>query len=157
MLSKNRIEDILYEAALRGADLAEVFDESSLFQETWATPDGIEQNQAGRESGVGIRVFKNKDCYYGYTNDRSEKALKELTADLTKAMQGDSLARVALKEKQIYQMGPETIPASHLTIEQRMKPLNLAIKAGMAYDNEIVRMRVKLTDMEQRVQIANTE
>ena len=100
MLSKNRMEDILDEAALRGADFAEVFDESSLFQETWATPDGIEQNQAGRESGVGIRVFKGKDCYYGYTNDRSEKALKELTADLTKAMQGDSLAKVALKEKQ---------------------------------------------------------
>lgn len=157
MLSMNRIEDILDEAALRGADFAEVYDESSLFQETWATLDGIEQNQAGRESGVGIRVFKDKDCYYGYTNDRSEKALKELTADLTKAMRGDSLARVALKEKQIYQMGPETIPASHLTIEQRMKPLNLAIKAGMDYDNEIVRMRVKLTDMEQRVQIANTE
>lgn len=157
MLSKKQIDDILDEAALRGADFAEIFDESTLFQTTEATPDGIEQCQVGRESGVGIRIFKDQNCFYGHTNDRSAKSLKELTQELTRSMKGDTLARQALPEKQVYPMEGNVIPASSLSAQERLRPLHTAVKAGMAYDDEIVRMQVKLTDMEQRVQIANTE
>ena len=142
---------------LRGADFAEVFDENTLLQETEGNPDGIGQSKVGRDSGVGIRIFKDKNCYYGYTNDRSEKALKELIQNLTKTMKGDALARAALQEKKIYTMGSDVIPASLLTAEKRLRPLKAAVKAGMEYDEEIVQMKVKLTDMEQMVQIANTE
>ena len=157
MLSKNAIDNILDEASLRGADFAEVFDENTLLQETEGNPDGIGQSKVGRDSGVGIRIFKDKNCYYGYTNDRSEKALKELIQNLTKTMKGDALARAALQEKKIYTMGSDVIPASLLTAEKRLRPLKAAVKAGMEYDEEIVQMKVKLTDMEQMVQIANTE
>ena len=87
MLSKNVIDNILDEASLRGADFAEVFDENTLLQETEGNPDGIGQSQVGRDSGVGIRIFKNENCYYGYTNDRSEKALKERDAKFIRVSQ----------------------------------------------------------------------
>lgn len=157
MLSADRIESILDHASMKGADFAEVFDENNFLQEIVATYDNIDQNQIGRESGVGIRIFKDKKCFYGYTNDRSEKAIKELVDNLTKTMKGDTLARIALEEKRIITMGNGVIPASGLSINKRMEPLKTVVNAGMSYDNEIVRMRVKLTDMEQEVQIANTD
>jgi len=157
MLSRGLIENILDEASLRGADFAEVFDENTLLQETNGDAEGIGQNQVGRESGVGIRIFKNQNCYYGYSNDRSEKTLKDLVQNLTKTMKGDSMARAALQEKKIYTMEKDVVPASSLSVEKRLRPLKMAAKAGMEYDEEIVRMNLKLTDMEQVVQIANTE
>lgn len=157
MLSQGMIENILDEAALRGADFAEVYDESKTLQETLATQKTVEQCQMGRESGVGIRMFKDGNCYYGYTNQRTEAALSALVKDLTKAMKKGQTSRIALGEKKIYSMGPDVILATKLPSEKRMEPLHRAIRAGMEYDEEIVQMRVKLTDMEQEVQIANTE
>ena len=58
MLTENMIEKILDEAVTRGADFAEVFEENSLFEETVATQEKVEQSVQGRESGVGIRIFK---------------------------------------------------------------------------------------------------
>lgn len=157
MLTQKLIEDILDEACLRGADFAEVFEENCLFQETTANHEKIEQCQTGRESGVGIRMFKDKNCYYGYSNQKTELALKSLVKGLAKAMKGDGMSRIALQDKQIYTMGPELVLASELPSDVRLKPLRSAVRAGMDYDPEIVRMRVKLTDMEQEVQIANSE
>lgn len=157
MLTQNMIEKVLDEACLRGADFAEVFEENCLFHETVTTHERVEQSQMGRESGVGIRMFKDKNCYYGYTNQKTEAALKHLVTGLTKAMKGDKMARTALAEKKIYTMGPEVIYASSLPSEKRMEPVYRAVRAGMDFDEEIVRMRVKLTDMEQEVQIANSE
>ena len=63
MLTENMIEKILDEAVTRGADFAEVFEENSLFEETVATQEKVEQSVQGRESGVGIRIFKGLNCY----------------------------------------------------------------------------------------------
>ena len=51
MLTENMIEKILDEAVTRGADFAEVFEENSLFEETVATQEKVEQSVQGRESG----------------------------------------------------------------------------------------------------------
>lgn len=53
-------------------------------------------------------------------------------------------------------MGSETQVVSNKSLKERIAPARRAVAAGMSQD-EIVRMRVKLTDMEQLVQIANTE
>ncbi|SHJ60082.1 TldD/PmbA family protein [Hespellia stercorisuis] len=172
MLSKSMIEDVLDEACLRGADFAEVYDENTFLQETQLNQEEIEQSLTGRECGVGIRVFKGDSCYYGYTNEKSEGVIQRLTRDLTKSMKDGSMTgdfvksgsvpgnfrmRDGLFEKKNYTMGKETALASAMPLGRRLEPAKLAIRAGMAYDEEIVRMRVKLTDMEQLVQIANTE
>ena len=157
MLTENMIEKILDEAVTRGADFAEVFEENSLFEETVATQEKVEQSVQGRESGVGIRIFKGLNCYYGYTNRKTEESLKELTKRLTKAMRQKEASKIILGEKNIYTMAPTVLMPSGLSFSRKMEPVQTAIRAGMDYDEEIVRMRVKLTDMEQQIQIANSE
>lgn len=156
MLSQDMIEKVLDRASEKGADFAEVFEEERIQQETQITQDEIEQCQNARECGVGIRLFKDKTRYYAYTNDRSEAAVFQLVTDLTKTMKGDCMARQKLQDKKIYTMVPETVVVSDVPLKERITPARQAVAAGMAQD-EIVRMRVKLTDMEQTVQIANTE
>lgn len=161
MLAQKTIEDILDEAFLRGADFAEVFDEEKLLQETQVTHEEIEGSLMGRECGVGIRIFKDKACYYGYTNDRSEEALlrkvKALTREMKSGGNAEAQKRSALEDVRSFSMGDETLRASKMSVKERLEPVFRAARAGMDYDSEIVRMRVKLTDMEQQVQIANTD
>ena len=156
MLSQDMIERILDRASEKGADFAEVFEEERIQQETQITQDEIEECQNAKECGIGIRLFKDKTRYYAYTNNRSEEAIFQLVSDLTKAMKGDCMARQRLQEKKIYKMGSETQVVSNKSLKERIAPARRAVAAGMSQD-EIVRMRVKLTDMEQLVQIANTE
>ena len=157
MLSQSMIETILDEAMMRGADFAELYDESTLMHEVTATQERCERCQSGRESGVGIRIFKNQKCFYGYSNEKTEGSMMELVRKLTSGMKKGAWELAGLGEKQLYPMGEEMIPASGLTLKQRLEPVHRAIHAGMTYDEEIVRMQVKRTDMDKRVQIANTE
>lgn len=157
MLSQSMIENILNEAIMRGADFAEIYDESTLLHEVTATQERCERCQSGRESGVGIRIFKNLTCFYGYSNEKTELSLMKLVRELTTGMKRGALEQVVLRERRLYQMGQDLIPASSLTLKQRLEPVHRAIHAGFAYDDEIVRMQVKRTDLEKRVQIANTD
>lgn len=156
MLSKSVIESILDKACMMGADFAEVFDENTLYQEVNGSADGIDSSRVGRENGVGIRLFKDGNCFYGFTNKRDEAELLKLVKQLAKSMRGNG-AIAPLSEKSKYDMGAGIIPASSLSSEKRLRPLRDCIRAGMEYDAQIVQMKVKLTDMEQSVQIANSE
>lgn len=157
MLSKSMIEALLNEAMMRGADFAEIYDESTVMHEITATQERCEQCQSGRESGVGIRIFKNQKCFYGHSDEKSEIALVGLVRNLTAEMKHGAKTSVALETRRQYQMGENLIPASGLTLRQRMEPVKRAIHAGISYDKEIVRMQVKRTDQERVVQIANSE
>ncbi|MCQ2508211.1 MAG: TldD/PmbA family protein [Dorea sp.] len=159
MLTQKQIENILNLAMSAGADFAEVFDENTYMQETSVTQDVVERSNLGRDNGVGIRLFKNNECFYGFTNDKSEQKLLELTKDISKSMRGDSEAKlhVSLNHKNVFAMRPDTIYPSQMKLPDKLEPARRAVAAGMAYDPEIVRMDIKKTDYEQNVQIANSE
>lgn len=147
----------MHEASLRGADFAEVFDENTLFEESIVTNEKIEDCSLGRESGIGIRIIKDLKCYYGYTNDKTPEKLLELTKSLCHQMKSGITKDFALNNPQIFKMDTNTMYPSKLPLESKLKPVKEAIKSGMAYDKEIIRMRSKLVDFEQNIQIANTQ
>ena len=157
MLAQNMIENIINEALNAGADFAEVFDETTFFQEVWTSQEGIEQNSLGRERGVGIRIFKGCNCYYGHTNDCSESALIRLIRSLTAGLETRNAGILRLGDQQVYRMKISPVLASGLEWKKRLEPVQQIIGAGMAYDQEIVSMRVLRTDLEQYVQIANSD
>ena len=103
MLSKSVIESILDKACMMGADFAEVFDENTLYQEVNGSADGIDSSRVGRENGVGIRLFKDGNCFYGFTNKRDEAELLKLVKQLTKSMRGNgAIAPLSRKANMIW-------------------------------------------------------
>ena len=159
MLSETVIERLLDEAMTGGADFAEVFDEDTFRQEAEVTGEGVEAFEAGRESGVGLRLFKDQNCYYMSLSDRDESSLMVMAKTLTKAMKAGSerTGRSALEPVRSFGMEEGTVRPGDLDADKRLEPARICVKAGMAHDPEIVRMKVRLTDYDQEVQIANSD
>lgn len=79
------LERVLDAASGGGADFAEVYCEDNRMTLIDAGAKGIDSCSAGRESGIGIRIFSGLRCYYAYTNDCREETLLRLTRELTEA------------------------------------------------------------------------
>jgi len=95
MISKRLAIDVLNESLATGADYAEVFFEDS-FSNTINIDNGkVEVSTSNSISGVGLRLLKDNQCVYGYTNNLSKKGLFELANSLNKSFNGKRLITVS--------------------------------------------------------------
>ena len=84
MISKKLAIDVLNEALSTGADYAEIFYEDSHSHGVTLENGKVETSSSNSLCGVGLRLLKNNQCVYGYTNDLSKKGLFALAASLSK-------------------------------------------------------------------------
>jgi len=158
MLSKTTIERILDAATSQGGDFAEVFCEDTFYTNVLALTEGVETSSLGRESGVGIRIFNGLNSLYGYTNDFKEDNLlamvRQMTALLNKAAGQRSRLCDCISYSGVHpiQQKPVSIP-----LARKLEKIERALSAGKNYAPEIVQVSVSYVDMEQSVQIANSE
>ena len=94
MISKKLAIDVLNEALATGADYAEIF-----FEDSYASGLSIENGKVETASstsmcGVGLRLLKENQCVYGYTNDLSKKGLLALASSLNKSFHSERLITV---------------------------------------------------------------
>ncbi len=94
MLSKKLAIEVLNEALSTGADYAEIF-----FEDSYSTGLSIENGKVETASsnsmcGVGLRLLKENQVVYGYTNDLSKKGLLALANSLNKSFNGERLITV---------------------------------------------------------------
>jgi PmbA protein len=83
-MEKKELAEILVRKCLeKGADVSEVFVESSRNLSVEVRNGNVETVQEASSNGVGFRVLKNKATAFSYSNDMSEKALE---ATLSKAV-----------------------------------------------------------------------
>ncbi len=68
MLDKNTIYDVLTAAVSKGADFAEIFLDDTVASSINYVDRQVESTQSGRDFGIGIRVIKDLNCVYVYTN-----------------------------------------------------------------------------------------
>ncbi|HRR36012.1 MAG TPA: DNA gyrase modulator, partial [Clostridia bacterium] len=85
MLEKNIIYDVLTAAVSKGADFAEIFLDDTVASNINYVDRQVESTQSGRDFGIGIRVIKDLNCVYVYTNsflkdDMIDTALKAAAA-----------------------------------------------------------------------------
>lgn len=85
MLEKNIIYDVLTAAVSKGADFAEIFLDDTVASNINYVDKQVESTQSGRDFGIGIRVIKDLNCVYVYTNsflkdDMIDTALKAAAA-----------------------------------------------------------------------------
>ena len=98
MLSKKLAIDVLNEALSTGADYAEIFFEDSHSNALSIENGKVETATSGSLCGVGLRLLKENQCVYGYTNDISRKGLLALANSLNKSFHDKRLLTVTKLE-----------------------------------------------------------
>ena len=94
MISKKLAIDVLNEALATGADYAEIFYEDSHTHGVSIENGKVEASNSNSLCGVGLRLLKNSQCVYGYTNDLSKKGLLALANSLSKSFNDKRLITV---------------------------------------------------------------
>ena len=95
MLDKNLVQDVLSAALETGGDLAEVFVENSNSLAIKCGAGKIQEIDEGIVYGVGIRLLRNLQSVYGYTNDVSRAGLMTLAETLSKSFDGERIKTVS--------------------------------------------------------------
>lgn len=94
MISKKLAIDVLNEALSTGADYAEIFYEDSTSYNLSIENRKVETSGSNSLCGVGLRLLKENQCIYGYTNDLSRKGLIALASSLKQSLKGERLITV---------------------------------------------------------------
>ena len=94
MLSKKLAIEVLNEALATGADYAEIFFEDSHSNGVTLENGKVEVASSNSMCGVGLRLLKENQCVYGYTNNLSKKGLFDLANSLNKSFHGERLITV---------------------------------------------------------------
>ena len=94
MVSKKLAIEVLNAALATGADYAEIFYEDSSSHQVTIENGKVETTSSNSLCGVGLRLLKNNQCVYGYTNDLSKKGLLELANSLNKSFHDKRLLTV---------------------------------------------------------------
>ena len=98
MISKTLAIEVLNEALKTGADYAEIFYEDSNSYRVSLLNGKVESSTSGSMCGVGLRLLKENQSVYGYTNDLSKKGLLKLAGSLSNSFHGDRLITVTKLE-----------------------------------------------------------
>ena len=94
MISKKLAIEVLNAALSTGADYAEIFYEDSSSHSVMIENGKVETTNSNSLCGVGLRLLKNNQCVYGYTNDLSKKGLLALANSLNKSFHDRRLLSV---------------------------------------------------------------
>lgn len=94
MISKKLAIDVLNKALETGADYAEIFYEDSSAESISLENGKVDTSTSSCLNGVGLRLLKENQCIYGYTNDLSKKGLLTLAETLSKSFHGERIITV---------------------------------------------------------------
>ena len=94
MIGKKLAIDVLNEALSTGADYAEIFYEDSHSYSLSIENGKVETSSSNIMNGVGLRLLKDNQCVYGYTNDLTKKGLISLAQSLRSSFKGERLITV---------------------------------------------------------------
>ena len=94
MISKKLAIEVLNASLATGADYSEIFFEDSHSHNVVIENGKVETSSSNSLCGVGLRLLKNNQCVYGYTNDLSKKGLLALADSLSKSFSDKRLLTV---------------------------------------------------------------
>lgn len=156
MITKERAQAVLSAALETGGDFSEIFLEDTESNTLSMTGGTVDTASYSRIHGAGIRVLKGTQCAYAHTADTSEEALLAAARQAAAAIRDCERFSVADFVVNDCRKHP-VIPASTVLHQQRMSWLMETAKAAKGYSPEITQTMVSLNDVDQRVQICNSE
>ncbi len=159
MISKKLAIDVLNAALATGADYAEIFYEDSINNSLEIENGRVSVSTANSMCGVGLRLLKQYQTVYGYTNDLSKKGLMKLAESLSHSFNGERLITVT-KLDMIKAKNRNPVKNSYLNVSKEEKIA--LVKEGLdaikeLNDPRIVRTRGVFLDNHRFVAVFNSK
>lgn len=137
MLTKDEIGKILVEACSTGADFAELYFEDTTVSNVRIIQDKVDESSATNLYGCGLRVLKDMEEAYGYTNDTSFDGLWQLAQNLKQNYHSKPLiSAVSFQEQQ--RTDHTTFGSLAVDYDQLCATLKQIAKTILAYDSRMI-------------------
>src|SRR6056297_476885 len=156
MLSKSLLENIIDTALSEGGDFAEIFVEDKITNSINLINDKIDSANTGNDYGVGIRVIKDTNEIYVYTNDDQKDNLLKLAKKAAGMFKKADLKSSRLRFADYDNLHPVKIYPADLNQTEKVEFIRRAYLTADQYDELITQVVVGLSDYTQNVQIANS-
>ena len=159
MLSKKLAIEVLNEALATGADYAEIFFEDSHSNGLSIENGKVETASSNAMCGVGLRLLKDNQCVYGYTNNLSKKGLFDLANSLNKSFHDKRLLTVDhLDMIRVKNKNPITRSYDDVSLEERIALLREGIdEINSLKDPRIVRTTGSFASNHRSVAVFNSK
>lgn len=158
MLTKELITKILERALSNGADFAEIYLENSYSSGIRFFDNKTQQSIAGKDFGIGIRIFNGTNAVYAYTNDLSEQALLSAADAVSKAEKGKNNIQVMdLTKKEIGNIHPIQIYNADVAKAEKIEFIRRINQAARNYHQDISQVDLTLSETKKNILIANSE
>ncbi len=158
MLNKEQLESLLTLALQSDADFAEIFEEETTTESISMLNGKVDDINKIIRAGVGIRVYKGVQSVYGYTNELDEKSLFDFMNNLKEAFGNcEKDEKVHLTQKEIVNLHLVKINPIEASLQEKVNLLEKAYQIAIEEDKRIFKVQTNLLNVEQHVQISNTE
>ena len=159
MISKKIAIEVLNAALSTGADYAEIFYEDSHSHGVMVENGKVETSSSNSLCGVGLRLLKENQCIYGYTNNLSKKGLLELANSLNKSFHGEQIVTVDdLKTIKCKNRNPIIHSYDDVNVEEKINLLKEGIdEIEKMNDSRIIRKIASFADNHRFVAVFNSK
>jgi TldD protein len=158
MLTKEVATKVLKECLATGADFAEIFYEVKKTNTIAMVSKMIKNSDTSVITGVGIRILKDLQEAYGYTNEVNEESLMGLASRLASSYNDAPLGiEFELEFKETPKMSTITRYSRDIANSEKTKYLSTISDTAYAYSPLIIQVMCTLTDETQEVTIFNTK
>ncbi len=158
MLEQALIERTLGSALGGEGDFAELFVEKNSKNQLQFSGGRLEKSISGTDSGVGIRVFKGHQSYYGYTNDLSPQGLEDAARTLAEAVSlGVGKRVIPLKRRETNDIHPVEVQPEGVPFSEKLLLVERANRAARDTHRAISQVEISYSDEAQEVSIANSD
>ena len=161
MLTKQKLEAYLSRCMQSAADFAEIFEQFEEYEMLETLDLKVEKASRKVTAGLGVRLYREVQSVYGYTNDSSEEAILALVDDLRAAIgeagEGAEKKAVELTRVEYENRNPVKVDYRDVSLEDKAELIFRAERAAKAQDERIVKTAGKLLNVREEVQISNSE
>ncbi|MBE6121343.1 MAG: TldD/PmbA family protein [Erysipelotrichaceae bacterium] len=158
MLEKKQLEHYLSECMRSEADFAEIYEELEHSETIRALSGKVEDINQVITSGLGIRLYKDVQSVYAYTNDDSEESIMALIRDLRDTLGAcEKDVSVHLERVTYENRHPAEIDFESVPMAEKTDLLKRSCDAAFEADPRIIKVQATLLNVKQEVQISNSD
>lgn len=98
MITKEKLEEYLNLALKKGADFAEIFYQNQKNKKYHLIDSSVDKIEINLTRGIGVRLIKNGEVYYGSINVLDDNEIKNLINTLGNNLNGCNQTEVRLSD-----------------------------------------------------------
>lgn len=157
MPDKKFIESLLDEALSTGGDFAEIYVEDTESNGLTMLGGKVYKASAGRDYGVGIRIFNGFNAIYAYTCGNDKEEIAKTVKKAAQALKNDSLTvRNELKSDVVDNIHIIRIPPNQVEKSRKVELMSAAHVAAKGVDPLITQVSINYSDSSKHILVANS-